>query len=936
MRQQRSLAGNWRFQLDPEGNLQLDQVRGEREIAVPLPWQAALPELERYSGYGWYQREFELDASWLNGEVLLRFGAVDYRAEVYINGQVVGEHEGGYTAFEFPVRKYVREGANTLTVRVYDAAQQGVLIPRWRDQQLSQVGGAAGEVPAEDMPHGKQTWYIDASGIWQDVTLTAVPAGYITHVQASGNVHGVAKITVEVNRTIAGEMLVVEVDGLTASSAVKNDTNVYTFVLTVPDAKLWTTDAPNLYTAIVKLGDADEVRVRFGFREISTKDGKLLLNGEPIYLISALDQDFYPETIYTVPSEAYLRDEFEKAKALGMNSLRCHIKPPEPIYYDLADEMGLLIWAEIPSWRTFQPKTGIYPPVLDDGLKARLKQTLEEMIRRDFNHPSLIIWTIVNEDWGTLIPLRAEDRAWLSEMYDLCKRLDPTRLAVDNSACAAPWGTSYHVKTDLNDYHWYNNIPEKTYVWSAVIEEFSMRPAWLFSQYGDAEPRNDEPLILSEFGNWGMPKLAEMTRGGEPGTLREPSWFSLGPWWSGWDGEPGFPEGVLERFKKLGFDQIWGDYDTFAEATQRHQFAAMKYEIETMRRFPSIAGYVITELTDTYWESNGLMDFYRQPKVYHNEFHHFNAEDVIVPELKRWAYWDTETVWATLHVSHYSGADWNGAQFNAEMGSGNAANGQISSLARGETRKLGEFYWRATSVSEPTNQTLKATVTDAGGTLLAQAESPVLVLPVATRQAAYTEPIYFVDSRSTGDMSSSTFGESLQRLGYQVYEGDARLTICDKVDRDILEWVAQGNDMLLLSEGRSPFFWQHPRGGAYSGDWMGSFSWLRPNVYRRLQRVQNPVSLPFTGIVPETVLLGLPLNHPAYHQDILAGQITAWLGHPAAHTVQFRYGKGRVIVTTYALRDALTTHPLAAAMLHDLVDYLASDACAPTLEVGVL
>jgi hypothetical protein len=177
--------------------------------------------------------------------------------------------------------------------------------------------------------------------------------------------------------------------------------------------------------------------------------------------------------------------------------------------------------------------------------------------------------------------------------------------------------------------------------------------------------------------------------------------------------------------------------------------------------------------------------------------------------------------------------------------------------------------------------------------------------------------------------------DSLRELGYQIENG-AGLMVAEKVNAALLSWVADGGDLLLLSEGRNPFFWQHGRGGAFSGDWMGSFNWLRPGVLRRLKGVDNPITLPFTGITPASVLVGLPVEDAAYHRDFLAGQVTGWLGHAALHTVQFRYGKGRVVLTTYRLKDALTTHPLAAVMLHDLVDYLASDECAPTLEVKPL
>src|SRR5690606_18179942 len=154
----------------------------------------------------------------------------------------------------------------------------------------------------------------------------------------------------------------------------------YEMAVEVGQPNLWTPETPILYTATITLNGGageDTQTIRFGFREIAVRDGQLLLNGEPIFLLSALDQDMYPETIYTVPSEAFMRDEFHKAKELGLNCLRSHIKPPDPLYLDLADEMGLLVWAEIPSSRTFYVNTRLthFRYNVTDDIKARVNQT---------------------------------------------------------------------------------------------------------------------------------------------------------------------------------------------------------------------------------------------------------------------------------------------------------------------------------------------------------------------------------------------------------------------------------------------------------------------------------------------------------------------------------------------------------------------------------
>jgi hypothetical protein len=137
----------------------------------------------------------------------------------------------------------------------------------------------------------------------------------------------------------------------------------------------------------------------------------------------------------------------------------------------------------------------------------------------------------------------------------------------------------------------------------------------------------------------------------------------------------------------------------------------------------------------------------------------------------------------------------------------------------------------------------------------------------------------------------------------------------------------------LVSSGANPFFWQHSRGGTYGGGWITTFSWLKPGIYQRLDELPNPLSTPFMEVMPSSTLLAVPMDNPAYHGDILAGQIGGWVRHPAAHTVQFRLGAGKVIITTFNLLKTLGASPVAVAMLHDLVDHLMSDHCQPTLRL---
>jgi hypothetical protein len=948
MRRQILLDGDWQFQLDPAGEFGQSPRQYDRTIPVPLPWQAAFKDLAEYSGYAWYRREFDLGGDWLGGDLLLHFGAVDYWCQVFVNGRMVGQHEGGYTPFSFSIKDAAKAGQNELVVRVYDVSQTGMVTPRWPNYPES-ASHAAPPFDADEIPHGKQEWYESVSGIWQSVTLTATPLRYLETIRVTPHNSGQADFKIELAGDLGGQpggSIVLELSDLAGQPVGETRLEiipgqaVYSAQLTVENPRLWDIGQPHLYTAEVSLvgqdGTTDSLTTRFGFREISTGQGKLLLNGRPFFLLGALDQDMYQDTIYTPPSREYLADQFRKAQQLGLNCLRCHIKVPDPLYLDLADEMGLLVWSEIPSWRTYFHKGTLHANQLniDDLLKNRVEQTLRDMVARDFNHPSLVIWTLVNEDWGTALALRQPDRDWVRELYNLCKQLDPTRLVVDNSACGNGWGPNVHVQSDLEDFHNYNNIPDLATNFEDLVEGLNMRPLWTYSTAGDTARTGQEPLLLSEFGNWGLPSLKALQN--EDGS--DPYWFNLGPWWGGWAGEPGWPGGVAERFARYGLDKIWPDYEAFATASQRHQFNAMKYEIEAMRRQSNFAGYVITELSDIYWESNGLLDFKRQPKIYHEQFSEVNSPDVLLLKPERYNGWAGQSIPFQLEASFYGPTAWEELQLKNSSGQpGVILPDSTFDIPLAAVTALGRFDLQLPAVEQTETVEYRLALTGKSGQKAASTHYRVLTLPESFRQPGYKELLAVLEKAGAGGSASARLGKALAGLGYRVeanLANDPKLAITANPTPELLAWVKQGGDLLYLaSTGPGPFFWIGGRGDPYAGNWISSFSWLKPGIHRRLRGVENPLGLAFKEVMPRTVIQGLPFEKAEYQADFLAGQIGGWIHHPAAHTVQFRYGKGRVVMTTFTLESALLekADTVAVAMLHDLVDYLKSPDCDPRL-----
>ncbi len=344
-----SLDGAWQFWTDPTASLTPDTLpeAERRPLVVPAPWQAQGADLRYYSGVGWYHRTFEIPEQETDVRLWLGFGAVDYFAEVWLNGERLGSHEGGYLPFEWDVTALARQGENTLYVRVSDP-----------------------EALFAEIPHGKQSWYGPLSGIWQSVWLERRGACSIRHVRLLPELHSG---TLQVHLSLAGadgaagmrlKATLLDPDDAAVArveQALTPSAETIALTMQASDPRPWSPDAPHLYRLALQLwrddGLCDEYDESFGFRTIEARAGQLFLNGEPLFLRGALDQDYYPDTIATPPSLAFLEDQAHKAKALGLNCLRCHIKVPDPRYYEVADRLGLLVWTELPNWHTLTARS---------------------------------------------------------------------------------------------------------------------------------------------------------------------------------------------------------------------------------------------------------------------------------------------------------------------------------------------------------------------------------------------------------------------------------------------------------------------------------------------------------------------------------------------------------------------------------------------------
>src|ERR1043166_7529526 len=484
-----NLNGRWEFAFDrandgeragwPSGSLP-----APREILVPFSWGSPMSGVPDSADIAWYARSITVPAAWRGRRVFIVFGASDWRTTAWLDGQKLGDHQGGYTPFSFELTSRHRAGQpQRLVVRVDDSdhpfkleGKQGYGKARgmWQTVYLE----ARGTNPIDAVHFTPQA---DLAGVGVDVRLLEPATSDLVLRLSFTNVPGQVAITQRIER------------------------GARTAHVDVPlhNSHRWSLNDPFLHTVTVSVTGTgvveDRVRTYFGLRTISAVDlpgtnhRYVAINGTPVYLQLALDQAYHPDGYYTFPSDSVLRDEILRARRIGLNGLREHIKIETPRKLYWADKLGVLIMADVPNWWG--------PP--DSAAFREHEVALRGMIDRDYNHPAVFSWVMFNETWGLTTRggdhsrYLLETRRKVAGLYRLAKSLDSTRLVEDNSPCCGRG----HTETDLNSWHEY--LPGwrwETHVQRVSDSTFPGSP-WNFeSPWRQAR----QPMLNSEFGNvWG-------------------------------------------------------------------------------------------------------------------------------------------------------------------------------------------------------------------------------------------------------------------------------------------------------------------------------------------------------------------------------------------------------------------------------------------------
>ncbi|MBI5094414.1 MAG: hypothetical protein HZB26_18505 [Candidatus Hydrogenedentes bacterium] len=566
------LNGEWLLALDPTDVGQRESWFNRLDfpdvlrVRVPSVWDLWVPD---YDGVGWYFRDFDAGADWTGRYASLEFEAADYYAEVWLNGCRLGNHEGGYTPFKFDATAALASGANRLAVRIVDPHGPN----------------GYGDFLPKEFPSSKEGGYFSFGGIWGGVKLVGMTPAHITDVFIQPDIRR-KRITVTTTTSAPGTVRM-----RIAGTSYELTAPAGTHLLDFPKHELWSPETPHLYSLECELLDAagrvvDATSTRFGMREFTLKDNRFYLNNHPILLKGVLHQPDYARSLAAPEAPELARKELELAKAAGFNLVRLHIKTAPKITLDLADEIGILLYEE--------------PPIgwikNSSWMKDRCMREVREMILRDRNHPSVVIWGMLNESGNAGYKVNGGAQLIKTELCALARSLDPSRVIIDDSGGVnatrepARMMRPYHSELEpYEDLHIYLRAP--------VDHEIEL----YLRHSGDPE----KLFFLSEFGFGGMEDLEDVIAqyGEERGNFKDAR----------------FLEKMLamaqQGFAERELDRVFGSFREFTAAARELQCDAVRHQIDAIRSNPKVAGYCYTQLCDAGHEfCAGVLDRWRRPK----------------------------------------------------------------------------------------------------------------------------------------------------------------------------------------------------------------------------------------------------------------------------------------------------------------------------------
>jgi len=635
-----NLAGSWALVFDPDNegiNTGWWGPHYPNDLAetvnVPEIWNIAYPETD---GIGFYQTSFTLPPNWQGKRIELVFEGVSYQTAVWVNGKFVGSHEGAYTPFRFGITDCIHwSEENNLVVRV---------------SSLSKTRPVDG-ISLSEAPAAKQSWYFPFGGIWGRVHLEALPMLTCYSVRLTPDLQ---QQQVHIDLALQNTSPAMHQAVIKLTVKHKSDDNVaeqqtqvniipgisrYAFHIPIPSPQRWSCQNPALYRLKTEVfcpssNESDLQETSFGMREFTMREGQFFLNGEPIYIRGVLLQPDYPISVVTPPDPGMMEREIRLVKEAGFNLIRIHLRPAAPGFLDLTDEMGILVYGETSlGWIKDSPR------LMDHGLRET-----EALIRRDYNHPSMVIWGIYNEN-----PPAASING--QALAKFARSLDATRVVVHNS------GGSLAIDQDFGwiDRTWvlpaneatpqkamdihlylgcYPSLP--TYQWLHTVGTTANQSERLCQQGFGSQPIFDEfdremltyrgKVFVSEIGCGGFNDMDKTAAG-----------------FKGWEKlldaqiVNGLRDGLHQGFKRRGLEEIFGSAQRLFE--------------EALLTNPQVSGYILTQLNDVGWELEaGILDLWRNPKPAYHALKRLNQPHCLVTAPQALAICPGSSTWIDLSL----------------------------------------------------------------------------------------------------------------------------------------------------------------------------------------------------------------------------------------------------------------------------------------------
>ncbi|RUQ32115.1 glycoside hydrolase family 2 [Peribacillus cavernae] len=567
-----NLNGEWDFAFD-DANQGLNkkwykEFPSEKTIHVPFAYQTKLSGIHDPSFHDivWYRRTISISEHWQKKRIVLHFGAVDYRAWVYINGELATFHEGGNTPFSTDITHLLNEDMtdNELVLRVEDPSED-VTIPRgkqyWHEQSES-------------------IFYTRTTGIWQTVWMEPLEDAHFGTIRWTPQIdRGDVELEFDLGETFDKDLSVEVKISFNGKSIVSDRADVfeaynkrsYNLRNRFTDRSnihgpgwYWSPEHPNLFdaTLTVRSGDRvlDQVETYFGMRKVSIENGKFMLNNMPYYQKLVLDQGYFPEGLLTAPSDEDLKKDIELAKEMGFNGARKHQKVEDPRFLYWADKLGFLVWGEMANTSEYS-----------EDAARRLATEWFDVVKRDYSHPSIIVWLPLNESWGvSRVAFDKQQQAHATSMYWQTKSIDVTRPVLSNDG----WE---HTISDICGIHNYQSAQEMETAYQTIESAISTTPANRLI-YAQGFSYQGEPILITEYG--GIAYKKDENEGWGYSAVQS-------------------ADDLVEEYRKV---------------------------TEALISSPIIQGFCYTQLTDVEQEINGLLTYDRKPKCDLNKIKMINDQ----------------------------------------------------------------------------------------------------------------------------------------------------------------------------------------------------------------------------------------------------------------------------------------------------------------------